>query len=310
MSDHAPLAVTASPLAAAAPKLFTSEDEAALRETLRRCSVATVEAAVAYRQTGDPKHLSAIIIGIVERFLEPDLRPRLAGDCDDLKVIDDLGVDSLTLMEIVMLVEEVVQMQISNEELRHLLTIGDIKTFIDCRVRGVTPPAPATVYTTDKIHELMPIQPPFLFLDTARVSPTLATASYRITGQEFFLQGHFKDNPVMPASVMLEALGQLGVFYLLTGMPVDAGKIVGPATIFFASTDGVRCHRVCKPGDVLTLTVKPKRVKAPLATFEGNIRVGSEKAVLAEEITLTFALVEAPAAPSAAPVAVNSGAAA
>jgi hypothetical protein len=58
--------------------------------------------------------------------------------------------------------------------------------------------------------------------------------------------------------------------------------------IFFTGCEGVRAHRVCKPGDMLTLSIKPKRMKMPLATFEGSIRVGQEKAVIAEEITLTF----------------------
>jgi 3-hydroxyacyl-[acyl-carrier-protein] dehydratase len=36
----------------------------------------------------------------------------------------------------------------------------------------------------------------------------------------------------------------------------------------------------------------------PLATFEGSIRVGQEKAVLAEEITLTFGYAAAAADPA------------
>jgi 3-hydroxyacyl-[acyl-carrier-protein] dehydratase len=68
---------------------------------------------------------------------------------------------------------------------------------------------------------------------------------------------------------------------------------VNPKSIFFASCEGVRCHRVCKPGDILSISVKPKRLKMPLATFEGAIRVGQEKAAIAEEITLTFALADA-----------------
>jgi acyl carrier protein len=296
MADIASLAQPASNPS----RSFTSAEEGSLRESLRRCSPAAIEAAMAYRREGDTKLLSPIIIGIFERFVEPDQRPRLAGDCDDLRVIEDLGLDSLTMMEIVMLVEEVTQTKIENEELRGLVTIGDIKTFVDCRARGVQPPAPAKMMTGDDVRAVMPISAPFLFIDEARVSPSQATASYRITGQEFFLAGHFKDNPVMPASIMLEALGQLGVLHLLAAMPVEAGKVVGASTIFFASTDGVRCSRVCKPGDVLTLTLKPKRVKAPLAVYAGNIRVGQEKAVVAEEITLTFALADAPAAGVAA----------
>jgi 3-hydroxyacyl-[acyl-carrier-protein] dehydratase len=295
MSDLVPAATIESDSPAMRPRAFSAEEEAVVRESLRRCSEKTIEAAVAYRKTGSTAHLPVLILGIFERFVEPDLRPRLAlGDSDDLRVIEDLGLDSLTMMEIVMLVEEVAKTQIANDELRHLSTIGDIKAFVDCRARGLPPPPVATTYASAALLEKMPIQPPFFFLDEARVSAVRATASYRITGQEFFLQGHFKDNPVMPASIMLEALGQLGVCYLLTGLPVEEGKKVDPATIFFASTDGVRCHRVCKPGDVLTLSLKPKRVKAPLATFEGNIRVGSEKTVVAEEITLTFGLMDAP----------------
>lgn len=301
MPDTDLSAAPANAIANCARKEFTADQEAALRESLRRCSEATMEAAIGYQRSNDPKHIPVIIIGIIERFVEPDLRARLAGDCDELRVIEDLGLDSLTMMEIVMLVEEVTQTKIENEELRGLVTIGDIKTFVDCRARGVQPPAPAKTLLGEELRSIMPISAPFLFLDDARVGPSQATASYRITGQEFFLAGHFKDNPVMPASIMLEALGQLGVLHLLAGLSVDAGKVVGAKTIFFASTDGVRCSRVCKPGDVLTLMLKPKRVKEPLAVYTGSIRVGQEKAVIAEEITLTFGLVDAPvpAAPAA-----------
>lgn len=298
MPDTQPSVADTPPVSDGSRKLLSDKDESLLRESLRRCSEPTVAAAIAYRSTGDTTKLPAIIIGIFERFVEPDLRPRLAADSDDLRVIEDLGLDSLTMMEIVMLVEEVTQTKIENDELRGLVTLGDIKTFVDCRARGVPPPAPAKTILGDELRAIMPIQAPFLFLDEARVGPAQATASYRITGQEFFFAGHFKNNPVMPASIMLEALGQLGVLHLLAGLPVESGKAVGASTIFFASSDGVRCSRVCKPGDVLTLTLKSKRVKAPLAVYAGSIRVGQEKAVLAEEITLTFGLVDA--APPAA----------
>jgi 3-hydroxyacyl-[acyl-carrier-protein] dehydratase len=111
---------------------------------------------------------------------------------------------------------------------------------------------------------------------------------------------------------MLEALGQLAVLFLLEGQIGEPGKTVDHRTIFFTSCEGVRCHRICRPGDVLSLSIKPKRLKSPLATFEGQIRVGQEKAAIAEEITLTFAFAEeiaqtpAPQVPPAEqPVAIN-----
>jgi 3-hydroxyacyl-[acyl-carrier-protein] dehydratase len=104
----------------------------------------------------------------------------------------------------------------------------------------------------------------------------------------------------MPASIMLEALGQLAVLYLLEGAAAEPGKVIGANTIYFTGCEGVRAHRICRPGDLLTLTIKPKRMKMPLATFEGAVRVGQEKAVIVEEVTLTFGFVEAAAVPAPA----------
>lgn len=280
-------------------KTFTPEDETALRESLKRCSPSTFEAAVQFRKTGNPEHVPAVVIGVIERFVEPDLRTKLKDADDDLRLIEDLGIDSLTMMEIVILVEDILQLSINNDELRNLRTVGDVKMFIDCKIRGLPLPKPTKFLPIEHIGAVMPIQPPFLFLNEASVSSTGANGKYKITGQEFFLQGHFKDNPVLPASIMLEALGQLAVLFLLEGATTEPGTVVNPQTIFFTGCEGVRAHRVCRPGDTLSLSIKPKRMKMPLATFEGAIRVGQEKAAIAEEITLTFGTMEAAHRPSA-----------
>ncbi len=283
-------------------KPFTPEDETALRESMRRCAPSSFEAAVQFRKTGNPEHLPAIVIGVIERFVEPDLRVKLKDADDDLRLIEDLSIDSLTMMEIIILVEEVLQMTINNEELRNLRTVGDVKTFIDCKIRGLPLPRPTRFIPIETLSSVMPVQSPFLFLNEASVSSTGANGRYRISGQEFFLQGHFKDNPVMPASIMLEALGQLSVLFLLEGLQVEQGKVVNASMIYFTGCEGVRAHRICRPGDLLSLSVKLKRSKMPLATFEGTIRVGQERAVMAEEITLTFGLMDAPV-PKVEPVA-------
>ena len=53
--------------------------------------------------------------------------------------------------------------------------------------------------------------PPFLFVREATLSSGWATGTYTITGEEAFRAGHFKDNPIFPASIMLEALGPRAV---------------------------------------------------------------------------------------------------
>ena len=271
-----------------APAQMPSSDENHLRESLKRCSVATVEAAVRYRQSKDPGLISSIVLGIVERFLEPSAAQKLKEPDDDLRVMEDLGLDSLTLMEAVILIEEVVQISINNDELRNLRTIGDIRVFIDHKARGLPPPEPSKVLPIEEIAATVPQQHPFLFLQEATLSGGWATGTYTISGEEAFLAGHFKDNPIFPASILLEAMGQLAVLFMLRAPSPQLEAPVDPKTILFTGCEGVRCHRVCRPGDVLRLSVKPKRLRMPIATFEGQIRVGQEKAVIAEEISLTF----------------------
>jgi 3-hydroxyacyl-[acyl-carrier-protein] dehydratase len=264
---------------------------------LKRCPDGTFEAAVAYRESGDATWIPEIVNGIIERFLEPQAKPLLHSGNEELRLFEDLGVDSLTMMEIVILVEETLNISFDNSELRELRTLSDIRTYMDEKAGGGRSAngAPTQGLSHREILSALPQQPPFLFLTGATVESEFATGEYRITGDEFFLEGHFKNNPVFPASVMLEALGQLGVLYLLKGNALGEDKEVDATTVFFKSCDGVRCHRVCRPGDILRMRVEVKRIRRPLAVFEGSITVNGEKAAYAEEITLAFDTADKPA---------------
>ena len=136
---------SASP--AGATKAAAPTDEAHLREALKRCSPATVEAALAFRASGDCVHLPVIVVGVIERFVERGLREKLATPSDDLRLVEDLGLDSLTMMEIVLLTEDALPVTINNEELRHLRTLGHVKQFIECKLRGLPLPTALTAQT-------------------------------------------------------------------------------------------------------------------------------------------------------------------
>jgi 3-hydroxyacyl-[acyl-carrier-protein] dehydratase len=66
------------------------------------------------------------------------------------------------------------------------------------------------------------------------------------------------------------------------------GGEVDPTSVYFVSCDGVRCHKVCKPQDVLQMKVTLKKVHAPLAQFEGTIMSNGVRVAKAEEISLSF----------------------
>jgi acyl carrier protein len=122
------------------------DDEAKLREALKRCSPATLEAARKFRQTGAVEHLHALVLGVIERYVERERRPKLHPASAQLRLAEDLGLDSLTLMEIVLLIEDVLPVTIDNEHLRDLRTIGDLRqrlAELSIPAAAVRPPAGA-----------------------------------------------------------------------------------------------------------------------------------------------------------------------
>ncbi len=122
--------VTTSPVG----KVFSPEDDARIREALKRCSPSTREAACSLRRTGNLEHLPAVINGVIEHYVEAGARAKLRRGGDGLRLAEDLAIDSLTLLEIVFLAEDVLQVSIDNDELRPFRTVGDVKRFVAAKL--------------------------------------------------------------------------------------------------------------------------------------------------------------------------------
>ena len=83
-----------------------------------------------------------------------------------------------------------------------------------------------------KKHEiiaLLPYLPPFLFVDElTEISENGAEGFYTFKEDEYFYQGHFKDNPVTPGVILTEVMAQIGVvclgIYLLKDQISEAEK--------------------------------------------------------------------------------------
>ena len=120
-----------------------------LTEMLRRCPPATHAAAQAFRQSRHARHVPPIVRGIVERYVEPELRPLVRDGDDGLRLVEDLGIDSLSLMEIAVLIEDVLEVTTTDEGLRRLRTISDVCDFaqrtVENKARG---PGSMTVATS------------------------------------------------------------------------------------------------------------------------------------------------------------------
>lgn len=257
---------------------------------MRRCAPEAIAAAIKFQTNKDPALVPAIVLGIIERYVEPQMRAKVRQADDDTRLYDDLGIDSLMMVEIVMTIEETLGVTAPDEELRTLRTIGDVKNYLDAKLRGVafTPSKPALFLTKAEIAEALPQQDPFLFLQDAKIGTESASGSYTISGDEAFLKGHFKDGPVFPASIMIEAIGQLASLFILKCDNPELVTALTEKKAWFASADNIRCQRICKPGDTLLMQVKLLRAHAPLATFSGTIFVGEQKTATIGELNLAF----------------------
>ncbi len=269
----------------------TEEQSEEIRAALKRCSPATIEAALKFRSTRDPACVPTIVYGIIERHMPPEAPGRLADATDDAELIKDLGIDSLTMLEIVLQIEETLGISIENDELREIRTLGAVKSFIGRKLNGTTGDAARGLaekghrFTREEIALLLPQQPPFLFVDAAEVHDQVIKAQYHIRGDEAFLEGHFKDQPVFPATIVFEALGQAACLWLLhtQGAPADAKN-----DVVFASMEEAHFHRRAKPGETLEMTVEIDRLRPPLAIFSGTVAVGGQRVAEVRRLILAF----------------------
>jgi acyl carrier protein len=98
-----------------------------LEEELRRCPPGTREALIAFRENGDPANLEIFARGILARNIDDEYIPVLEQGDESLRVVDDLGVDSLTMAEIAMNLEDALEIELIDDELKNLHTLGDVK---------------------------------------------------------------------------------------------------------------------------------------------------------------------------------------
>lgn len=148
-----------------------------------------------------------------------------------------------------------------------------------------------TEYDTRRILETIPHRPPFLMVDRIlEIEEGRRVVGLKnVSANEWFFQGHFPGNPIMPGVLIVEALAQVGAVAVLSG-PEYRGKLG-----LFAGIDKLRFRRQVKPGDQLRLEVTLDRIRGPVGKATAVATVHGE--VVAEG-QLTFALVDPPADPA------------
>lgn len=129
----------------------------------------------------------------------------------------------------------------------------------------------------EQIMQVIPHRPPMLLVDTiTELSASGAKGELHLSGEEFFFQGHFPGDPIMPAVFQLEALAQTGAVAILS-QPGNQGK-----TALYTGIDKAKFRRMVRPGDTLTLEIELVKQRGPLAIAQGRALVNGELASEAE----------------------------
>ena len=132
----------------------------------------------------------------------------------------------------------------------------------------------------EEIKQFLPHREPMLLVDEMAVEGNTALGKYDVRGDEWFLQGHFPGNPVVPGVVLCEMIGQSCAILI-------GDKLVGK-TPFFTGMNKVKFRRTARPGDTLTLVSRITRQNGPFYIAEGEALIDGQLAAQGE---FSFALV-------------------
>ena len=117
---------------------------------------------------------------------------------------------------------------------------------------------------------LLPHTPPMRLVDeVVTVEPgRQAVCRRRTRPDDFYFQGHFPGQPVVPAIVLIELLAQTGG--LAAGAPA-AGEPAVPRALRVAAVDGFRFPAGCGAGAPLEATARVVGKMGALFKIEGTV---------------------------------------
>lgn len=134
-------------------------------------------------------------------------------------------------------------------------------------------PSKQPVYNIEQIKNMLPHRYPFLLVDKImEVSDQHVVGIKNVTLNEFFFQGHFPDEPIMPGVLILEAMAQAGGILVL-------GRVPDPEnySTYLMKIDKVKYKQKVVPGDTLVMRLELlSPIRRGIANMKAQAFVGNK----------------------------------
>jgi UDP-3-O-[3-hydroxymyristoyl] N-acetylglucosamine deacetylase/3-hydroxyacyl-[acyl-carrier-protein] dehydratase len=146
-------------------------------------------------------------------------------------------------------------------------------------------PATPSIFNLQRIEKTLPHRFPFLLVDKIiELTDTYIVGIKNVTFNEWFFQGHFPNNPVMPGVLQIEALAQTGGILCINSLPE------GDYDTYFLKIDNCKFKQKVLPGDTMILKMEfVSPIRRGICEMRGTVYVGGK---VATEANLVAQLVK------------------